>query len=127
MTSLLDTNVLVRFLVGDNVKQRVLAEHWFKEAEHGARTIIVTPLVIAEASFVLESFYKQKRGEIAAALEVFVSQRWFHVEERTVLLRLWPLYLKGFHFVDSYLHAWTAVHGGSVLTFDKDLNALSDR
>lgn len=121
IVSILDTNVLVRFLVGDNAPQRAQAERWFKEAEHGRRAIIVSPLVIAETSFVLESFYKQKRGAVADTLEVVVSQRWLNVEERTVMLKALSYYRRGLHFVDSYLRAWTAVHGGEILTFDKDL------
>lgn len=121
--SILDTNVLVRFLVGDNAPQRAQAERWFKEAEHNTRTIVVTPLVIAETSFVLESFYKQKRSIIADALEIITSQRWLGLEERQIILKTWTYYRKGLHFVDSYLRAWTAVHGGDILTFDKDLKS----
>lgn len=121
--SILDTNVLVRFFVGDNTTQRTEAEQWFKEAERGTRSIVITPIVIAETSFVLESFYKQRRNSIADALEVMIGQRWLRVEERNVLLRTLSHYRKGLHFVDSYLRAWTTVHGGDILTFDKDLKS----
>lgn len=121
MVSLLDTNVLVRFLVGDNAIQKEKAAQWFKEAERRDRSIIITPLVIAETSFVLESFYKLSREEIADALEVIVSQRWLDIRERTLLVHLWSFYRKGFHFVDSYLRALVSLHGGELMTFDKKL------
>ena len=35
MSELLDTNVLLRFLVGDSPAQKVQAEKWFAEAEKG--------------------------------------------------------------------------------------------
>ena len=120
--SILDTNVLLRFLLEDNAAQHAKAAQWFGEADAGKRKIVVTPLVIAEASFVLESFYKHPKEKIADALEVFVSQRWLQVEERDVLLGLWQYYRKGLHFVDSYLRSWTALRGGSILSFDKELN-----
>ncbi len=120
-TFVLDTNVLLRFLVGDLPQQQKRAEQWFKEAEVGRRAIIVTPIVIAEASFVLESFYKQAREAIATALEVFVSERWLRVEERDVLQRLWTDYRAGLHFVDSYLNAWARTRGCEILTFDQKL------
>ncbi len=119
--SFLDTNVLVRFLVGDIPRQQVQAEQWFKQAEQGKRSIMVSALVIAETVFVLESFYKQSRDSIADALEVFVGQRWLRVEEREVLLQLWPWYRKGLHFVDSYLRAIIGSKGGEILSFDKKL------
>ena len=118
---ILDTNVLLRFLVGDNPTQQKQAELWFKEAESGKRKIIVVPLVIAEACFVLESFYKKQRQEIADSFEIFISQRWLQVESREVLSRLWPYYLEGFHFVDSFLLSWSEVHKSGLLTFDQEL------
>lgn len=121
ITSLLDTNVLVRFLVGDNIAQKEKAAQWFKEAEQGNRAIVITPLVIAETSFVLESFYKLPRDEITNALEVIVSQRWLDIRERALLVHLWSFYRKGLHFVDSYLRAWVSVHGSELMTFDKKL------
>jgi len=120
--SILDTNVLLRFLVKDNSAQYNLAKQWFKEAEDGKRKIIVVPLVVAEACYVLASFYEQSHDKIADMLEVFVSQRWLQVEERDILLGLWQYYRKGLHFVDSYLRAWAELRDGNMLTFDKALN-----
>ena len=124
---ILDTNVLLRFLVGDNQSQQTQAVQWFKEAEAGKRKIIVVPLVIAEACFVLESFYKKQRPEIAQALEVFVGERWLQVEDRGVLLKIWPHYLKNFHFVDSFLLSWSEVYETKLLTFDRQLQEKIDR
>ncbi len=118
---LLDTNVLVRFLVGDNTTQQSQAQEWFKEAQRGKRTIVVTPIVIAETSFVLESYYKQSRDGIASALEVFVAQKWLDVEDRVALQQLWSDYRRGLHFVDSYLLARAHRSGSPLLTFDRQL------
>ena len=118
---ILDTNVLLRFLIGDNEKQQREAQRWFKEAEERKRKISIVPLVIAETCFVLESFYKQQREEIAGVLQVFLAQRWLEVEQREVLLLLWSWYRKGLHFVDSFLLAWMRVHDGQILTFDQSL------
>lgn len=121
MKEILDTNVLVRFLVGDTPAHQRQAEAWFEEARNRKRTLVVDPIVIAETSFVLESVYKKDRQEIADALEVFVSQRWLRVESRRELVALWMWYRRGLHFVDSFLLAWSQIHHGEVLTFDKKL------
>ena len=113
----LDTNVLARFLVGDNAAQKMQAEQWFKEGESGKRKIVVFPIVVAECSFVLESFYKKSREDIADAFEIFLSQRWLQVSERDALLSLWQEYRKGLHFVDSFLLAWARCNGGRVFEF----------
>lgn len=121
-TSLLDTNVLLRFLVGDNVAQQKQAEQWFTEAESGQRTIMVTSIVVAETIFVLESFYKQSREHIAAALRVFLSQRWLDVEARDELLDSLSHYEAGLHFVDSFLLSWAKLNSLDLLSFDKRLH-----
>ena len=125
MDEILDTNVLLRFLVGDNKKQQKQAEEWFAQGEKGKKRIVIKPLVVAEACFVLESFYHKKRREIVEVFEVFLSQRWLKVQERGVLLALWTWYSKGLHFVDSFLLAWTKVNKGNLLTFDRQLVKFS--
>lgn len=117
----LDTNVLIRFLVKDHDVHFKQASQWLTEAEEGKRHITVTPLVIAETSFVLESFYKRKRSDIANALEIFIGQRWLDISDRDILLYAWSYYRKGLHFVDSYLKAFCVLNDCDILTFDKEL------
>lgn len=124
-TYILDTNVLLRFLVGDNQSQQAQAIEWFRQAEKGKIKIVIVPLVIAEACFVLESFYKQNRSDIISSMEVFMSQRWLKVENRDVIKHTWTYYQNNFHFVDSYLLAWQEISQGDILTYDqKVLNKL---
>lgn len=118
---IVDTNILLRFLVGDNQAQKDAAQLWFRQAEQGKRILVLTPLVIAEACFVLESFYKQDKNRIADVLQVFLSQSWLHIENRDVLLGVLPWYRKGLHFVDSFLLSWSKKNNGGILTFDKQL------
>lgn len=119
----LDTNVLLRFFLKDNEKQYSQVKLWFKEAETGKRTLIVTAVVVAESCFVLESFYKKSRQDISRVMQVFLSQRWLRVEERQALLNVWEDYGKNMHFVDAYLKALATVNEGGLLTFDKKLAA----
>lgn len=127
MPDFLDTNVLVRFLTGDMPVQAQQAVTWFLEAEKGKRDIAVSSLIVAETCFVLESFYKKSRLEIAEALSVFLSQRFLQVEQREVLLDALDDYKQGRHFVDSYLLALSRNFSGQILTFDKKLKKLSQR
>lgn len=116
-----DTNILIRYLVGDNTKQQAQAQRWFLEAEKGKRKLVIKPIVVAESCFVLESFYKKKREEIATAFEVILSQRWLLVEDRKVLLKLFSWYRQGLHFVDSYLISWAQENQASILSFDQKM------
>lgn len=118
---LLDTNVLLRYLVRDNQTQYQQAEEWFGAAGKGQIDIIVPIIIIAEACFVLESVYRKSRPDIAEAMEVFLSQRWLKVPDRKILLDLWNDYRSGLHFVDSYLLSSARAQDISVLTFDEKL------
>jgi len=121
LNQIVDTNIIIRFLVGDEKSQQNQARKYFKEAQLGKRKLIIKSIVVAEACFVLESFYKKTRPEISDAFQVFLSQKWLKVDERGVLLLLWQFYLKNLHFVDSYILSWSKVHNASVLSFDQKL------
>lgn len=125
MTELVDTNVILRFLVGDDEKQHKLAIQFFKDAENGKRTLVIKPIVIAESCFVLESFYKHSRDTIASTFETFLAQKWLKIAERKTLLGLWNHYRQNMHFVDSYLLASAQDTDASLLTFDKELQKKS--
>lgn len=118
---IVDTNVILRFLVGDEKNQQAQASNWFAQAEQGELKLVIKPLVIAEVCFVLESFYKKNRAEISDALVVLLSQKWLSVEDRDILLALWPWYKKNLHFVDSYLLAWSSINSGKILSFDRQI------
>ncbi len=120
-TFIVDTNVILRFLVGDQPDQLKQAQTWFKSARQGEWQLQISPLVVAECCFVLESFYHIKREQIAQKMSVLLGQRWLQVQERAVLTNLWDKYLAGLHFVDSYLLAWAKVHQQQVLSFDEKL------
>lgn len=122
---ILDTNVILRFLVGDDPLLWEKAKDIFKEAEEGKRSLLIKPLVIAEVCFVLESFYKKERNEIASSMEILLSQKWLNVEDRKPLLNMWLWYRRKFHFVDSYLIALSRTNDFELLTFDKKLEKKS--
>ncbi|MBU1085059.1 MAG: PIN domain-containing protein [Candidatus Beckwithbacteria bacterium] len=122
---LLDTNIITRFFIGDVKAQHNKAEEIFREAKLGRRNLRLESLVVAEVCFVLESFYKRERQEIAQFLSVFSSQGWLRVRDKNIIQASWQWYLKGFHFVDSYLIAWSKVNKGKILTFDKKLSKMA--
>lgn len=120
---LIDTNVILRLLVGDNEDQKNQALKWFDEARKGEKVVILPTIVVAEVVFVLESFYEKEPLEIASILKDLISNVWIDVPERDVLLNIWPPYIQGLHFVDSFLMASSHAQSVGVLSFDKQLLA----
>lgn len=121
INKIIDTNVWLRYLVKDNPQQHQQAIDWLKLGQQGQYILIVKPVIVAETCFVLESFYKQNRQTISETWQNILSQKWLKVSERQELLGLWPFYLKGLHWVDSYQISWAICHKAEILTFDKQL------
>jgi len=121
----IDTNILVRFVVGDNSEQLQKIQNVFRLAEKGKVRLLLPSLVFAEACFVLESWYKQKKSDIAEVFSILVSSPWIEFEERDALLQTLHNYSQGMHFVDAYLIAKSLIEQKEILTFDKKLKKLS--
>lgn len=122
MINILDTNIILRYIVGDDKAQKIKARKVFLEAEKGKIKLQIKTVVIAEVCYVLESFYKKSKDEIADKMEVLLSAKWLKVEDRQPLLSMWLWYRDNLHFVDSYLLACAKLGKSKILTFDKNLN-----
>jgi len=117
---LLDTNVIIRYLVKDHIEHFEQANTWFNQAKEGKIKMIIVPIVVAECCFVLESLYKVPRDSIAQKMQVLLSQRWIQVDQRKELNNLWHYYLNGLHFVDSFLLSSSLIYQTKLLSFDKE-------
>lgn len=124
MINLLDTNIILRYLVGDSEILHKKAVSIFKKAEAGELKLLIKVVVVAESCFVLESFYKKSLEEIASSMEVLLSQKWIQIEDRKGLLGMWTNYRNRLHFVDSYLLSSAKVNKYKILTFDKELEKV---
>ncbi len=65
----LDTNILIRFLVGDDPHQADLVLKRFKRAENEKEILFVPLLVVLETIWVLESVDNAPRAEIIDSIE----------------------------------------------------------
>ena len=119
--TLIDTNVLVRFLVRDDEKLYTKSVDIFKKGQTGMFTLILKPLVIAEACFVLESLYKLARKDIALVLSEVVQQPWLLVDDYHAILIALKKYKQGYHFVDGYLLGLVETEKCDLVTFDTKL------
>lgn len=65
----IDTNILVRFLLGDDKLQAKLVYDLFKKTEAAKEDLFVSTLVVLELVWVLESVYGIKRKLILDAIQ----------------------------------------------------------
>lgn len=124
---ILDANVLVRFLVQDVPQQAKAARKLVELAESGAIRLVVDPMIIAEAVYVLTSFYKKPRESVANALLVFVqSDGVFAGEESRLVDALRRFQRTSVDFADAWLAASAAETQREVASFDRDLDRFGD-
>jgi predicted nucleic-acid-binding protein len=125
--TLVDTNLIVRYLVQDHEKHAKAAGRLFDACDRGDMVIVVLPAVLAECVFVLESFYEHPRANIASVLSTLISSPGVEINEAAIHLDALERYQKTrFHFVDCLIAATASAEDTSVATFDRDFRKFGD-
>ena len=122
MSSFIDTNVLVRHLVGvpPDMARRATA---FLATE---KLLFLADLIVAETVYVLESFYEIDRSRIAEAMRSLLAMESVRVIDAPLLLRAIALYEgQRLDFADAYLVACAEITGvNRVASFDKAIGRI---
>ena len=124
---LVDTNLIVRYLVQDHEKHAKAAGKLFEACDRGDVEIVVLPAVLAECVFALESFYEHARVDIAAALGTLISSPGVQVSEAAIHLDALERYRRTkVHFVDCLIAAAARAEDTPIATFDEDFRKFGD-
>jgi len=122
VSSFIDTNVLVRHLIGDppDMARRATA---FLATE---KLLFLADLIVAETVYVLESFYEIDRSRIAEAMRSLLAMESVRVIDAPLLLRAIALYEgQRLDFADAYLVACAEITGVTrVASFDKAIGRI---
>src|SRR5512134_954704 len=119
----LDTNVLVRYLTQDDLRQAAVAVREIEGAARKREKLLLQPLVLCELVWVLESAYKVRKMEILAVLERILRTAQFEVAQKDIVWRSLADYRAGKgDFADYYLARSNESAGAAfTLTFDRAL------
>ena len=124
---LLDTNLIVRYLVQDHERHAKAAGKLFEACDRGDLVVVVLPAVLAECVFVLDSFYEHSRENIAAALSTLISSPGVEISEPEIHLDALSRFRRTkVHFVDCLIAATSAAESTPVATFDQDFRKFTD-
>ena len=115
---ILDTNAVLRFLVGDKPDKSQ------KVSELLNTTDCIVPIeVIAEAVYNMDKYYGHTRDIIAEKIKDFISIKEDLVEKENVVRYGCKVYAStSFDFVDCMLLAYANVNGNMIFSFDDPLN-----
>jgi predicted nucleic-acid-binding protein len=124
---LLDTNVLIRFLVHDDAVQSPLADALFAQADRGECVLVLTDVAIAESVWVLSAAYKIDRAKVADSVgAVMVKAGIRCLNLHCMLDALIRFKATNCDFLDCYLAAMAAASGNAVASFDRDMRKFKD-
>ena len=116
-----DTNIIVRFLVGDDEKQANKVYKLFKSIENDKDELFVPTLVILELIWVLESVYEIVRSDILDSVSQLILMPIFKFENLTVIQKfIFEAQQSKFDLSDLLIAHSANINGCEViLTFDK--------
>jgi predicted nucleic-acid-binding protein len=119
----IDTNVLVRFLTGDDPAQAGRAASFLAQAFARGEQLFVSQIVICELVWVLSHAYQKSRSEIAAGVERLLRARQLTFEDVDQIRNALERYVDGNGDLADWL-IWErsrAAGAERVVTFDSRL------
>ena len=122
MSVFVDTNVLVRHLIGDPPKLAARATAYLQRESE----FLVADLIVAETIYVLESFYEVARPEISEAMRALIVMESVNVIDAPLLLRAVEIYeCDRLDFAEAYLIASAESTGVMrVASFDRSIDRV---
>ncbi|MGH2382926.1 MAG: PIN domain-containing protein [Candidatus Limnocylindria bacterium] len=122
MTAFVDTNVLIRHLAGDPPTQAAKATRYLQEADD----LLLPDLILAEVTYVLESFYETPRSQVAETLRSVLAFPAIRVVDDELLQRSVEVYdTHRLDFADAYLVASAERTGlGEIVSFDRAIDRV---
>lgn len=122
VTAFVDANILVRHLTGDPPDQAARASRYLESATD----LLLPDLILAEVAYVLESFYKVPRSDVARSLRAILAFPSIRVVDVELLQRAVEIYdLHRLDFADAYLVASAERAGvNAVASFDRSIDRV---
>ncbi len=124
----IDTNILIRFLTGDDPVKHAAAKALFTQISDGVVSVSAPEAVIAEVLFVLRSprLYRLPRTQVVAMLTPIVRMPHFQLRNRRSVLRALHLFASTrLHFGDALVVAAMEQEGATtVYSFDHDFDRI---
>jgi predicted nucleic acid-binding protein len=128
MVYLIDTNIIIRFLVGDHAEHLAQSSTTFERIERCEIEVYILESVIMEAFFVLTKFYKLPKNEVINDLKRILSLEGVVNDDKLLLFEtLSIIENQNIDFVDALLCARQRLHGSEILSFDNDLKKCNEK
>jgi len=121
---LIDTNVILRYLLGDHKDLSPRAADFMRHVAKGNKKAEIPEVVLAECIYVMEKHYHIPQKEIVDKLSKILNFSGIVNPDRSRILNALLKYENShFDIVDCILAAWSS-NEKAVISFDKDIEKL---
>ena len=121
-----DTNVVIRYLVKDDIELYKQAKTFFDNVKTGEESALILESVVAECVYVLTKIYKVPKEKTAESLKNLLRYRGIINEDRTDLIKALTTFAEqSLDIVNCILYAKAKDTDTSLFSFDDDLKKLS--
>ena len=119
----LDSNVLLRYLIGDDPRQAAVAEGIIEECRKADELLFIPVLVLCESVWVLGRVYRQSKVQIIESLEALLGMDLLRFEQDRFVRRAFERFRQSQADFPDYLIGEIAAAAGcrDTVTFDKRL------
>ena len=127
MIALLDTNVIVRFLVSDKSPKYQNLYSFFEALENGSMMVELKLIVLFQLIFVLKSFYKVPKEQIANGVTDLLKYKGISVKNKSVIRRMLEIWRNNnLDIVDCHLIASLEGDTQNLLySYDRDFDKFN--
>jgi predicted nucleic-acid-binding protein len=121
---LIDTNVILRYLLGDHKRFSPKAEAFMQDVANGLKKAELTSVVVTECVYVMDKFYEIPKNEIVDKLSRILNIKGIVNADKSEMLDALIKYENsGTDIVDCILAAKSSPQR-VIVTFDKDFKKL---
>jgi predicted nucleic-acid-binding protein len=124
MISLLDTNVIVRFLTANKDEKFKGVFDFFQNIEKGKIRVELKLIILFQTIFVLKSFYKVPKGQIVKAIKLLLKFNGLKIKEKRIVVRTLEIWdSTNIEIVDAYLISCLEKDSQNILySYDTDFD-----
>ncbi len=125
----LDTNVILRHVLGDNPDQSPRATEFFRQIATGNRGVETSHLVVLESVFTLEKLYRMPRDAIRDALWPLLSLSGIALANKQDFGAIFDLYVDrhSLSFADCYhVELVRRLDPPQIISFDRGFDRVPD-
>lgn len=125
MKKILDTNIIIRFLIWDDENLYKKSFEIFRQIENNEIEVVITEWVVLECLYVLEKFYEIPKLEVVDKLKMILFlDNVINSDKLEIIEALNLVIYEKIDFIDAIVITKAKYNDLEVISFDKKINKI---